>query len=133
MFTENTFKKIIQQYGQAWESLDSGRITKIFTKDATYQETPFKKILKGHNDIKEYWENVVKAKQKHVKFTLGNVYIYGNIGIAEWKTRFIRRDNNNREELRGIILAEFYGGKIKRLWEYWHKEEKTKSPTAPKP
>ena len=113
----------MKQYGNAWEKLDSEAITKIFTEDATYQETPFKEPLKGHSEIRNYWENIVKIKEKNVKFTLNNIYARGNIGIAEWKSSFIRRDNDNPEELRGIILIEVQNGKIKKLWEYWHREE----------
>ena len=124
MITTEKFKQIMQQYGEAWESLDSQALLRIFSKDATYQATPFGKPYKGHEEIRNYWENVVKTKERNVKFTLGNIFVKNNIGIAGWKANFIRMDNGNSEELRGIILIEIQNGKIKKLWEYWHKEEK---------
>ena len=121
MLTEKTFRRIMWQYGKAWENLDAEAIVKIFTKDATYQETPFKKPYRGHEEIKDYWKNVVKKKERDAKFFLGNIFVKDNIGIAEWKAKFIRRDNGKQEELRGIILTEVINDKIKKLWEYWHK------------
>lgn len=113
----------MKQYGKAWETFDSDAIVRIFTKNGTYQETPLKKPYRGHREIKRYWKDVVHVKEKNVKFTLGKVYVIGDVGIAEWKSKFTRRDNKNLEELRGIILAEVQKGKIKKLWEYWHKKE----------
>ena len=124
MLTEEIFRKIMQQYGEAWKNLDSEVLLRIFSEDATYRVTPFEKPYKGHKEIKNYWENVVKTKEQNVKFTLGNIFVKDNIGIAEWKTNFIRRDNGNPEEIRGVILTEIENGKIKKLWEYWHKEER---------
>ena len=123
MLTKETFKKIMQDYGKAWENFDSKAIINIFTEDGTYQETPFKKAYRGHKEIKEYWENVVKVKEKNVRFNISNIFIQDNTGIVEWKSNFIRNDNGHPEELRGIILAEIKDGKIKKLWEYWHKKE----------
>lgn len=123
MLAKETFKKIIQDYGKAWENFDSKAIVSIFTEDGTYQETPFKEAFKGHKEIKEYWENVVRVKERDVKFTLGNIFVQDDTGIAEWKSNFIRNDNEHPEELRGIILAEIKNGKINKLWEYWHKKE----------
>ena len=123
MLAQREFIEIMRQYGKAWENLDSDGIVRIFAEDATYQETPFKEPYKGHEEIKRYWENTVKAKEKDVQFTLGSVFLQNNVGAAEWRASFVRRDNGNPEELRGIILAEIQNGKIKKLWEYWHKEE----------
>lgn len=114
----------MERYGKAWMALDSDMILKVFTMDATYQETPFKEPYRGHSEIKKYWDEVVKAKEKDVKFYIDKVYIDKDIGIAEWHTTFIRTDNGNEEELKGVILAEVRGEKINRLWEYWVKQEK---------
>lgn len=107
-------------------SLDSNMILEIFAEDATYQETPFKKPFKGHSEIKKYWEEIVRVKERDVKFYVENLYVDGDIGIAEWYTIFIRTDNGNKEELKGVIIAEVSEEKITRLWEYWVKQEKPK-------
>lgn len=126
MLTPKDLKKIILKYGEAWEKQDPNKILEIFTEDATYKETPFKKYFKGHKNIRKYWNDKVKLKQKKVKFKLISAHVSGNIGIAEWMTKFISNDNGNEKELRGIILVKIVNGKIKKLWEYWHKEEKNK-------
>lgn len=113
-----------ERYGAAWESLDSQAILDVFTEDGTYQETPLKEPFRGHLEIKQHWEEVVRTKERDVRFSLDNTYTDGVVGIAEWHTHFTRADNGNKEELRGIILAEVEGEKIKRLWEYWNKMEK---------
>ncbi len=109
-------------YGKSWESLNPETILNIFTEDATYQETPFKEPFRGHEEIKKYWIEVVIAKEKHVKFRLGKLFVYNNFGLAEWSSEFIRNDNGEMEELKGIIIAEVVNGKIKNLREYWHKQ-----------
>lgn len=113
-------------------ALDSDMILEVFTEDAIYQETPFKKPFKGHSEIKKYWEEVVKTKERDVSFYIDKLYTDGDIGIVEWHTEFIRTDNGNKEELKGIILAEVINKKIKRLWEYWNKQEKPRKHTLHK-
>jgi len=123
MLTEAAFKRIMRAYGNAWEKLDSSALVKIFTRTGTYRVRPFERPYRGHKGIRRYWDGIVKVKEKNVRFALGRVFVNDDVGVAEWKARFTRRDNGHPEELRGIILAKVRNGKIRELWEYWDKKE----------
>ncbi len=114
----------MKAYGHAWETQDSDAIVALFNKTGTYQVTPFEKAYRNHKGIRLYWDTVVKANEKGIKFKLLNTWVSGTQGFAEWRSKFYHKEKAAHVELGGIILVEIKSGKIQRLWEYWMEEIK---------
>jgi len=87
--------KLINLYGKAWETQDIELISTLFTEDATYNDPKELENI-GLNAIKEYWKYKVIGEQKDIKFELKNVWIDGDVVIAEWHATFkdIKRSLN---------------------------------------
>ena len=85
--THEEAKKLIEIYGKAWETKDPDLITTIFSEDATYNDPKEKENI-GIDEIKEYWKYKVIGEQDDIKFYLRNVWVDGDIVIAEWHATF---------------------------------------------
>jgi len=44
----------LEGYRLAWETRDPKPVIKLFTEDATYQETPFSQPMRGREAIRQY-------------------------------------------------------------------------------
>ena len=107
-------------YEQAWEELDAEKAGKLFTENATYQETPYKDPFRGRSEIKNYWATVT-ADQSNVDFTFEVLSVSGNTGIAHWHSEFTQPSTGSKVILDGIFVLEFStGGLCKSLKEWWH-------------
>ena len=125
MVSEKIARKTLKLYGEAWVNQDTEKILSIFTKDATYQESIFKKPFRGRNGIMKYWQSKVVQEQSDIRFKLLKYYICGNTVVAEWKASFKSNKEKAKFDLREVAILEFSGNKIKSLREYWqHKKYK---------
>ena len=108
------------KYGKAWENQDSNLILECFTKNGTYQESPLTKPYQGHEEIKKFWDNVVKKETKNIKFKLGRCYVSkdGKTGFAEWECKNIYKKRNTF--MVGIMILKLKGDKINSFNEYWN-------------
>ncbi len=111
-------KKFLQDYARAWETRDADLAASLFTSDAIYQETPFGEPIVGRQAIRAYWENATK-NQKDIDVLIKEPHVDGNLVIAEWGTRYAHLSTGARQELRGILLAEFEGELVSSFREYW--------------
>ena len=113
-------KKVMTKYGKAWENQDSNLILECFTKNGTYQESPLTKPYQGHEEIKKFWDNVVKKETKNIKFKLGRCYVSkdGKTGFAEWECKNIYKKRNTF--MVGIMILKLKGDKINSFNEYWN-------------
>ncbi len=122
LLTRKVALEALTIYKEAWEKQDPNRILDIFTSDAVYHERVFEKPYKGHAEIKSYWITKVVNGQSDITCDLLNVYLDGDIAIAEWEARFFDREQNVRTHLREVAILQFRGAKIAALREYWASE-----------
>ena len=114
--------QFLQAYGRAWERRDAELAASLFTEDATYQEQPFGEPLVGRDAIRTYWKNAT-ATQTEIDFLAREPVSSGKLLIAEWGCRYLHIPTGKRRELRGILLAEFAGDRVRIFREYWHRRE----------
>jgi ketosteroid isomerase-like protein len=125
MLTRQAARKILNTYGRAWTKRDTSLILSIFEKDATYWEKWYGSPHKGQKGIAAYWNDTIVGKESQIKFKVLNYWIAGNTILAEWEARFkknypgVKRKNKH---LRGMLILEMKGNKIKSLREIWQKK-----------
>ncbi|MFQ5817408.1 MAG: nuclear transport factor 2 family protein [Terriglobia bacterium] len=115
-------RKFLESYGRAWETRDAELAASLFTDEATYQEEAFAEPLVGRAAIRAYWQNATST-QKEINFVAGQPVVSGNLLIAEWSCRYTHVSTGKRRELRGVLLAEFAGEKVRAFREYWVRRE----------
>jgi hypothetical protein len=119
-----TFKSWLDAYGRAWETRDPQAAADLFTKDATYQETPFDEPLRGRSAIFEYWSDVPRS-QDQIRFGCDILAVTENLGIARWWASFVRIPSKTQVKLDGIFVVSLDAeNRCKEFREWWHRQEK---------
>lgn len=114
----------LDDYGRAWETRDPQAVVKLFSEDATYQETPFVEPMSGRAAVRQYWVDSVEKYQEQVHFESEILAIVGDIGIARWRASFVRAASGKRVRLDGIFLLTFDAeGDCRKLQEWWVRQE----------
>ena len=115
-----TARKFLSGYKEAWETRNAELAANLFTRDAHYWETPFGEPIVGREGIATYWK---KATEKHDKIQFKAVSSLQSryTLFAEWTCAYTHRPTNERRELAGILLADFYGKQVRTFREYWHR------------
>ena len=114
----------LEDYGLAWEERDPEAVGKLFTEDATYQETPFTQPMRGREAIREYWSRVVATGQEEIRFRHEVLAINEATAIAHWWASFARVSSKARVSLDGIVLLTFdTAGLCKELREWWVRKD----------
>ncbi len=113
-------QKFLETYARAWETRDAELVLTLFTEQATYQEDPFDEPIRRRDGIRAYWEGAT-SQQKDIRVSWGEHVVAGNTLIAEWRACYTHIQSGERRELRGILLAEFEGERVRRFREYWHR------------
>jgi ketosteroid isomerase-like protein len=109
--TKEKATELIKIYGKAWESRDADLILSIFTPEATYFE-PHEGTQVGHAGIKAYWESKVVGTQKDISFKLLNVWIDGDVVIAEWNAVFTDTQRNLLIDMTEVAIFGVAGDKF---------------------
>jgi SnoaL-like protein len=113
-------KAWLDAYGRAWETRDPEAVGKLFSKDATYQETPFAEPLRGREAIVNYWSEKVQQRQEQPRFGYEILAVNGALGIAHWWASFIRIKTKIPVKLDGIFLLRLGPGSLcSALREWW--------------
>lgn len=102
-------------YGKAWEKQDADLLLDCFTPNGVYQESPIGHTYKGHNAIRDFWNNTVVELAKNIKFTLKQCYISNDAetGFAEWECTAEYKCNNWKPgRAVGIMILKMKDGKI---------------------
>ena len=122
--TEESLKSWLDAYGRGWETRDPEAVIKLFTEDATYQETPFSEPMRGRQAIREYWAEKVARSQEQVSFGYEILAAAGDAGIAHWWASFVHIRSRTRAKLDGIFLLFFDSQDCCRaLRECWVRQE----------
>jgi uncharacterized protein (TIGR02246 family) len=107
-------------YGQAWETKDPEAAVRLFSEDATYQETPFDEPMRGREAIRAYWAQVPEH-HREISFGSEVLYVDGSPGIAHWWASYTNVKTGEPTKLDGIFLLEFDdSGLCRSLREWWH-------------
>ena len=110
----------LKDYEEAWETLDANKAAQLFTKDATYQDDPYKDPHQGREGIHQYWSTVT-ADQKDVDFTFEVLSVAGDTGIVHWHSEFTQVSSGSTIILDGIFVLDFsQQGLCQSLKEWWH-------------
>jgi hypothetical protein len=107
-------------YCEAWVTKNSNMIISIFENDATYHERVMDEPIRGHEGIKDYWDEKVGKGQDCISVSIVQMFVDGNVGIVEWEVYFNDLVQRNRKFIKEIAVLEFHtSGKIQSLREYW--------------
>lgn len=113
-------QEFLDLYGRAWETRDADLAANLFTRDAHYHEDPLDQPIVGREAIRSYWKSAT-AQQRDIKFSSGPTYQDGHALIAEWTATYTHIPSRERRELRGVLIADFYGEEVRTFREYWHR------------
>ncbi len=120
-------QKWLDRYGAAWIKGDPEFATSLFSNAATYQETPFDKPMKGHVEIRKYWQEGASDSQENVKFASEVWAVEGDVAMAGWNASFTRSATGVGVELDGTFRLSFSEGPsgliCDSLQEWWHRRE----------
>ncbi|MDP3729718.1 MAG: nuclear transport factor 2 family protein [bacterium] len=124
--TKNEALKLLTIYGKAWVTRDPDLIITIFTEDANYND-PHEPENIGREAIRIYWKNKVIGEQTDITFDLKNVWVDGDVVIAEWRATFKDIKRNLHINLKEIAVFTVKDGKFSSLREYY---KSTKTPIS---
>ena len=113
---------IIAIYIRAWETQDPELIVTIFTEAATYHERVLGEPIPDRDAIRRYWQEKVVQSQANIRCQLLNLYLDGQVVIAEWEAEFDDLAKGVRKRMKEIAVLTFEGGLISSLREYWASE-----------
>jgi hypothetical protein len=120
MLDQSDLERWLAAYGAAWEKRDPDAAARLFTAEATYQETPYDEPMRGRDAIHKYWSGVT-ADQADITFTFDVLGMAGMRGFAQWSSRFRSISGDVPVELNGIFVLEFEdAGQVSALREWWH-------------
>jgi len=124
MVNQEALKSWLDAYGRAWETRDPDAVIKLFTEDATYQETPFSEPMRGRAAIREYWAEKVARSQEQVSFGYEVLALAGDLGLAHWWASFVRIRSRSHVKLDGVFLLTFDSqDRCRALREWWVRQE----------
>jgi ketosteroid isomerase-like protein len=107
-------------YKHAWQERDADAVTRLFTADALYYETPYAEPFQGRSGIAAYWQRVT-SDQADIDFSSDALGMLGDTGVARWSARFTAVSSGAKLELDGVFLLQFNNeGLCICLREWWH-------------
>jgi hypothetical protein len=110
---------VIDTYIRAWVEQNPDLIVTIFTDTATYHERVLDEPIRNQEGIRKYWQTKVVESQSNITCKLLNLYLEGNVAIAEWEAEFDDLEKETRKRMREIAVLVFEGRLISSLREYW--------------
>ena len=111
-------KDMVQSYFACWKDQDIERLRQVFNEDAVYRVHPFgREEYRGIEEIIGYWNNAVMNQVNPKPRIITELYGKEN-AFLEWETKFTT-PNGAYKSVRGMMLLEFTGGKIRELREHY--------------
>ncbi len=115
-----TYRRLIDDFGRAWERGDADAIAALFAPDAVFLDTPFSDKAVGRDAIRAYWKET-PGNQAEVSFRSGEIYVAGPWFSTEFRCTFRRRRTGEWVDARGAIFCETRDGEITEMRMYWHR------------
>ena len=118
---EALVKSLLAKYKQAWEKQDSDLVLTIFDREAVYHERVLANPMRGHDEIRKYWETKVVNGQSNIEFTLLELFLdlKRSTAIAEWQAEFNDTVQGTRKFMKEIAVLKIVNDLIVSLREYW--------------
>ena len=116
--THEKAKELIEVYGQAWITQDPNLIVTIFTEDATYDD-PHEPLNVGREAIRAYWVRKVVEEEAGIHFTIRNVWVDGDVVIAEWDAEFTNVKQKTRIKMTEVAIFTVRDETFSSLREYY--------------
>jgi ketosteroid isomerase-like protein len=113
-------RSLIDTFGNGWSKCNIDLLMSVYAPDAVFIETPFSPALRGHDEVRRYW-NEVPYNQSEISFSSGEIYAAGPWFSTEFKCVFRRRRTGEWVEARGAIFCETDAGRITEMRMYWHR------------
>lgn len=76
------FSAWISAYEAAWRAQGTGRLSDLFTTDATYQAAPFDDPLVGLDAIAQFWEDEREGPEEVFTLSFEIVAAHGDTAVA---------------------------------------------------
>jgi hypothetical protein len=121
--TKQEVRDVLDVYIRAWVNQDPDLIVTIFTDAATYHERVLEEPMRDREGVRAYWQAKVVESQGNIKCELLNLYLDGDIAIAEWEAEFDDLIQQVRKRMREVAILVFEGQLIASLREYWASEQ----------
>lgn len=121
--TENHFDKWLQAFGAAWQAQSTSQLVNLFSRDASFYETPFDDGAHGRDAIGRHWQDGFD-KQSEIRFMYQILALKGLNGVARWSAELTLDEIGVAVTLDGIMDCEFVmDGRcsVARMW--WHRQE----------
>lgn len=113
-----THEEWIERYRLAWETGNADEIVGLFTPDASYRSSVFRRPHAGLDAIRAYWQGAA-GSQREVAVHMGRPVVTPSRVAVEWWTTMIDPDDGEIT-LPGCLLLRFApDGRCYDLWEYW--------------
>lgn len=121
--TESHFDKWLQAFGAAWQAENVAQLVNLFSRDASFYETPFSDGTHGRDAIARHWQESFD-KQSDIRFMYQILALKDLSGVARWSAELTLDEVGQPVTLDGIMDCEFViDGRcsVARLW--WHRQE----------
>jgi ketosteroid isomerase-like protein len=116
----------LEGYRRAWEEADQEAAAALFTEDAVYRSSPFRKPHVGTAGIRDYWSGT--ARQTGTRVLIGTPIVEGNRVAVEWWANFTDAEDGEGT-LPGILFLRFApDGRCEELREAWNWESGIRPP-----
>ena len=117
----------IQQYLDAWNSHDCGKVAAFMAEDATYEDLALGQIHKGRDDIKAFVEEAEQFSRDY-RFVSVTEQQSGDSYAFEWEMAGTNTGEagglpatNKPYRIRGVSIGRLNGdGKIQENRDYWN-------------
>lgn len=105
-------------YKHAREARDPDAAMEMYSSDIEYRFDPFEPALKGHLEVRAYW-NALVATQVEVEYDAETVWVVGPTVLCDWHAGYDEEGNDVRIRARGFMTMEVDGdGLVRRVHEW---------------
>lgn len=114
-----TFDSWLAGYRRAWENRQVDALAELFAEDATYQESPYSRPMRGRPAIRKYVARNLRL-QHEINFRYKILAVRTPRGIAHWEASLLA-PLGTRIKLDGILVVSLNeAGRCGTLMEWWH-------------
>jgi hypothetical protein len=111
-------QQLVAAYKHAREARDPNAAMELFSRHIEYRFDPFEPALKGHNDVRAYW-NALAARQTEVEFDAESVWVVGRTVLCDWHAGYDEAGVDVRIRERGFLTMEVDDdGLVRRVHEW---------------
>lgn len=107
----------IENFILAWKKRDIETIMNIFSSVEEYWETPFFKLSKGPENIKNAWEEIMY--QDNIILNISVLISKENDYILQWYLKYIDSRDKQEYEMDGIYQLKFNDLKKCTFFKQW--------------